>query len=187
MSRRSAYGARLDYSPPPPTNCAKFLYYSWRLCSVVFSHFVMISLVVAYCILGAVTFERLESQHEREVKKNISQIRANTTYSIWQMTNRVSYLSQSNWTSDVLDMLKEFENAILLEMKVRGWDGSESPDRLQWTFTGALFYSIVVITTIALKQRLLGFYWMLKVSLSPNNYKLDKEVCSKSAPIISNF
>ncbi|XP_047523446.1 uncharacterized protein LOC125061853 [Pieris napi] len=148
MSRRSAYGARLDYSPPPPTNCAKFLYYTWRLCSVVFSHFVMISLVVAYCILGAVTFERLESQHEREVKKNISQIRANTTYSIWQMTNRVSYLSQSNWTSDVLDMLKEFENAILLEMKVRGWDGSESPDRLQWTFTGALFYSIVVITTI---------------------------------------
>ena len=44
------------------------LYYTWKLCSVVFSHFVMISLVVAYCILGAVTFEKLEAQHEKEVR-----------------------------------------------------------------------------------------------------------------------
>lgn len=43
------------------------LYYTWKLCSVVFSHFVMISLVVAYCILGAVTFEKLEAAYEREV------------------------------------------------------------------------------------------------------------------------
>lgn len=43
------------------------LYYTWKLCSVVFSHFVMISLVVAYCILGAVTFEKLEAGYEREV------------------------------------------------------------------------------------------------------------------------
>ncbi|KAH9633785.1 hypothetical protein HF086_005419 [Spodoptera exigua] len=43
---------------------------------------------------------------------------------------------------------QDFENAILLEMKVRGWDGNESTDHIQWTFTGALFYSIIVITTI---------------------------------------
>ncbi|XP_045498938.1 uncharacterized protein LOC123696653 isoform X2 [Colias croceus] len=146
MSRRHRV-ERLEY-PPPPSKCAKFLYYTWKLCSVVFSHFVMISLVVAYCILGAVTFERLESHHEREVKRNISQIRGNTTHSIWTMTNRVTYLNQANWTSEVVDMLKDFENAILLEMKVRGWDGNESTDHIQWTFTGALFYSIIVITTI---------------------------------------
>ncbi|VVC90351.1 unnamed protein product, partial [Leptidea sinapis] len=83
-----------------------------------------------------------------KVKMNISQIRSNTTHSIWRMTNSVTYLNQLNWTSDVVDMLKDFENAILLEMKVRGWDGNESTDHIQWTFTGALFYSIIVITTI---------------------------------------
>ncbi|XP_041980310.1 uncharacterized protein LOC121733967 isoform X2 [Aricia agestis] len=144
----SRYDIRVVYPPPPPSKCAKFLYYTWKLCSVVFSHFVMISLVVAYCILGAVTFEKLESQHEREVKQNISQIRGNTTHSIWMMTNRVSYLNQANWTAEVVDMLRDFENSILLEMKVRGWDGNESTDHIQWTFTGALFYSIIVITTI---------------------------------------
>ncbi|XP_052740949.1 uncharacterized protein LOC112044115 [Bicyclus anynana] len=148
MSRREMRLERADYPPPPPSKCAKVLYYTWKLCSVVFSHFVMISLVVAYCILGAVTFERLEAQHEREVKMNISQIRGNTTHSIWTMTNKVPYLNQTNWTAEVVDMLKDFENAILLEMKVRGWDGNESTEHIQWTFTGALFYSIIVITTI---------------------------------------
>ncbi|XP_045769126.1 uncharacterized protein LOC123870017 isoform X1 [Maniola jurtina] len=148
MSRRETRIERVDYPPPPPSKCAKVLYYTWKLCSVVFSHFVMISLVVAYCILGAVTFEKLEAQHEREVKMNISQIRGNTTHSIWTMTNKVPYLNQTNWTAEVVDMLKDFENAILLEMKVRGWDGNESTEHIQWTFFGALFYSIIVITTI---------------------------------------
>ena len=30
----------------------------------------------------------------------------------------------------------------------KGWDGKESEDTQTWTFTGALFYSITVITTI---------------------------------------
>lgn len=148
MSRREGRAERGEFPLPPPSKCAKVLYYTWKLCSVVFSHFVMISLVVAYCILGAVTFERLESQHEKEVKENISQIRSNTTQSIWSMTRAVPLLNKTNWTCDVSDMLKDFENAILFEMKVRGWDGNESPDTIQWTFFGALFYSIIVITTI---------------------------------------
>ncbi|XP_026319072.1 uncharacterized protein LOC113229625 isoform X3 [Hyposmocoma kahamanoa] len=142
--------ARSDYTmpPPPPSKCAKVLYYTWKLCSVVFSHFVMISLVVAYCILGAVTFEKLEAAYEREVKMNVSMLRANTTDSIWRMTNHTLVLEHVNWTRDVATMLKDFENSILYEMKVRGWDGNEAPNQIQWTFTGALFYSIIVITTI---------------------------------------
>ncbi|RVE51972.1 hypothetical protein evm_003438 [Chilo suppressalis] len=69
MSRRDVRVGRVECPPepmPPPSKCAKVLYYTWRLCSVVFSHFVMISLVVAYCILGAVTFEKLEAWHEKE-------------------------------------------------------------------------------------------------------------------------
>lgn len=33
-------------------------------------------------------------------------------------------------------------------MKQDGWDGNEDENVIQWTFAGALFYSIIVITTI---------------------------------------
>lgn len=33
-------------------------------------------------------------------------------------------------------------------MNKDGWDGIEDVKKLQWTTTGALFYSIIVITTI---------------------------------------
>lgn len=43
-------------------------------------------------------------------------------------------------------------------MEKEGWDGSEGEDDIQWTFAGALFYSIVVITTI-------GKFWKLIIKL----------------------
>ena len=41
-----------------------------------------------------------------------------------------------------------FEADLVRLMKKGGWDGNESNSTQQWTFSGALFYSIVVITTI---------------------------------------
>lgn len=43
---------------------------------------------------------------------------------------------------------QEFEKDLLNAMRKSGWDGSENPEQLNWTFTGSLFYSIIVITTI---------------------------------------
>lgn len=44
---------------------------------------------------------------------------------------------------------QDFETNILKAMKEDGWDGYEpEANKTQWTFTGSLFYSIIVITTI---------------------------------------
>jgi len=43
--------------------------------------------------------------------------------------------------------MQGFEDSLLMKMK-EGWDGSEEENNIQWTFAGALFYSIIVITTI---------------------------------------
>lgn len=50
-------------------------------------------------------------------------------------------------------------------MNLHGWDGIEDPNRLQWTRMGALFYSIIVITTIGMCQ-LMVFVVVCSVSLS---------------------
>lgn len=83
-----------------------------------------------------------------QVKKSIKFIRGNLTDGIWQMTYSQPVLFETNWTLAVQAKLQGFETDILNSMKVRGWDGNEETDKLQWTFMGALFYSIIVITTI---------------------------------------
>lgn len=46
-------------------------------------------------------------------------------------------------------------------MKKNGWDGIESEDKIQWTFSGALFYSIIVITTIGEFEIIFFYYFFL--------------------------
>ncbi|CAO1441973.1 unnamed protein product [Diamesa serratosioi] len=136
--------------PPPPgrSKCMSCLCFSWKVFTCIFSHATLITLVVSYCVLGAFTFEQLEADFERTVKRNIRYIRGNTSEKIWKQTLNSSILRQENWTLVTIKHLQDFEASILAAMKKDGWDGIESEDKIQWTFSGALFYSIIVITTI---------------------------------------
>ena len=57
-------------------------------------------------------------------------------------------LHQENWTSEVSSSLKRFEKQLIIALKEEGWDGKEDEGTVTWTFAGALFYCITVITTI---------------------------------------
>lgn len=65
--------------PPPPgrSKCMSCLCFSWKVFTCIFSHATLITMVVAYCVLGAFTFERLEAENEREVSNLIYQILLN--------------------------------------------------------------------------------------------------------------
>ncbi|XP_021705095.1 uncharacterized protein LOC5572135 isoform X2 [Aedes aegypti] len=130
------------------SKCMSFVCFMWKLFTCIFSHVTLVAMVVAYCFLGAFTFEHLEAENERNVKKGISSIRVNLTDAIWKMTNDKPVLHHHNWTEAAIIHLQSFEKEILTAMKKDGWDGIEDVDQIQWTFFGALFYSIIVITTI---------------------------------------
>jgi hypothetical protein len=51
-----------------PSRCSTFLHYTWKVCSCVFSHVILVSLVVSYCIMGAFTFQSLEKNNEIKVR-----------------------------------------------------------------------------------------------------------------------
>lgn len=63
-----------------PSRCMRFLRLLWKFSRCVFSHVTLISLVVAYCLIGAYAFEALEANHEKEV--NCETPLANLWYSL---------------------------------------------------------------------------------------------------------
>lgn len=83
-----------------------------------------------------------------QVKKGIKQIRLNITNHLWNFTQEQDALIEDNFTMGAQIYLQSFEKALLDAMNKDGWDGIEDAEKLQWTTTGALFYSIIVITTI---------------------------------------
>lgn len=84
-----------------------------------------------------------------QVKKNISTIRGNVTDELWKLaTIKTEVLEEGNFTKEVIIRLQDFERSLLKAMTKDGWNGEEDMENVQWTITGALFYSIIVITTI---------------------------------------
>jgi hypothetical protein len=83
-----------------------------------------------------------------QVKRNISKIRSNVTEDLWHLFQATDVLIEGNWTAVVSDRLRAFEQDLLRSMRSDGWDGTEEENAVQWSFAGALFYSIIVITTI---------------------------------------
>lgn len=82
------------------------------------------------------------------MKNEVKYIRLNLSSDLWSYTQKLDYLKKEEWTKHAAEELQDFEKKILETMKTGGWDGSEDTDKLQWTNMGALFYSIIVITTI---------------------------------------
>eukprot|EP00095_Tigriopus_kingsejongensis_P012240 maker-scaffold87_size395581-snap-gene-1.14 protein:Tk12240 transcript:maker-scaffold87_size395581-snap-gene-1.14-mRNA-1 annotation:"AGAP004717-PC" len=134
--------------PSGPTKGQTCLKILGSICSFLFSHIGLLSLVVGYCFLGAFIFEELERYNEIDVKRNMTKTREAVTETLWDITREMQVLRQDNWTNEVTNELRNFEKNLIIALKERGWDGSEDETQVNWTFAGSLFYSITVITTI---------------------------------------
>lgn len=135
------------------TFCKKFIKF-------LFSHIGLCAMVVAYCVAGGFIFEHLESTNEKEecIKKmnTYNPLQNSTRYKMWEVAK--SFGGDPDDEDNIEQALAEYEK--LLE-KFRddviaiGYDGrnctrmgeTDGPG-YEWSFPGALLFSVTVVTTI---------------------------------------
>ncbi|CAL8142730.1 unnamed protein product [Orchesella dallaii] len=138
----------MEDEPEERTKCQYCITGFKQFITFLLSHVGLLTLVVGYCLIGAVTFKALEADHEKEVKRAMVRVREAVSEDLWQMTRKTDIIIPKNWTANASKRLQDFETELVKAIRTSGWDGNEDTEQLNWTFTGALFYSIVVITTI---------------------------------------
>ncbi|CAI9716585.1 T family of potassium channels 18-like [Octopus vulgaris] len=114
-----------------------------------FSHVGLTGSVVAYNIFGGWIFMELEAPHERDLRKEVSSIRSKyrailANVSTQQGANNDS-LSNSGY---IYDNIVKFEEELVRFIATTEWNGLDEEFELQWSYTGALLYSVTVVTTI---------------------------------------
>ena len=115
----------------------------------MFSNVGICVLVVGYLLVGAVAFQQIEGPEELKIKYTVGEYRNQTVLRLWSITEKWNTLHPANWTQEVAKIMQEYQARIIVEAN-SGYDGSDVPN-YQWTFSGALLYSITVITTIGKK------------------------------------
>ena len=91
---------------------------------------------------------KLEAPNEILLKNNIKTTRRLTAELLWNKTYEMNVFYPENWTAMAEQVLLEFTMEVFEATKKKGWDGNDGESELQWTFPGAMLYSITVITTI---------------------------------------
>ncbi|XP_064618783.1 potassium channel subfamily K member 18-like [Lineus longissimus] len=121
--------------------CKKFV-------AFFFSQVGLCCLVVAYSIMGGFLFKTLEAENEMSQKSTMLKTRQRHVERLWNLTIELNILYRPNWTLGASAILHEFQHEVYKATKEKGWDGKDASQEIQWSFAGALLYSVTVITTI---------------------------------------
>ncbi|KAG8187501.1 hypothetical protein JTE90_022894 [Oedothorax gibbosus] len=130
------------------SKCGRCRYYCRTGSAFLFSHIGLCGLVFGYTVMGAFTFVSLEAEHETNKKHQMRREEEMVVESLWSLTVSGEVLNETRWTENATATLRHFETELVQAMRKDGYDGNYDVENLQWTFSGALLYSIIVITTI---------------------------------------
>lgn len=119
-----------------------------KFTAFLFSTIGLSCLLVAYTIVGGFIFVELEAEYEKSKKHNIVIQRKHHLQKLWNMTEEVNVFHPENWTILAEKILRDYERVVYQATKRDGWGGNDEETELQWTFAGAMLYSITVVTTI---------------------------------------
>jgi len=136
---------RSVYAPPKKSVWQRFKDGFRTFIAFIFSNVGICVVVIGYLILGAFMFQHIE-EPETVVESPIVLKRHNAVMRLWNITERYNTLHQKDWSNEVRSVIASYQQDVIDAID-DGYDGKDIPDNM-WSFSGALLYSITVITTI---------------------------------------
>ena len=129
-------------------NCCK------KVLKFVFSHIGLCGMVIAYSITGGFIFQHLEQTNEleecRKARDRYDPLLNATSNTLWEISTNFRNDEDMEWAlGEFVKQLNNFRTDVL----ALGYDGKnctqmEDEKKYQWSFSGALLFSVTVITTI---------------------------------------
>ncbi|XP_071094261.1 TWiK family of potassium channels protein 18-like [Haliotis cracherodii] len=105
-------------------------------------------LVIGYSIMGGFIFMKLEAEQEIKNRFEVESTRHLYVKRLWNVTVNLNILFEANWSASADEIFRDFQQDIYKTVRETGWDGTETEEAVEWTYAGALLYSVTVITTI---------------------------------------
>ena len=134
--------------------------------------------MVGYTVFGGFIFAKLEAPNEAILKNDVQESRRWHVEMLWNLTYELNVLYPENWTRMADEIMANYTRKVFVATKNNGWDGTDVESELQWTFAGALLYSITVVTTIG-KLLFINNKWLRRLIQLFLYCKMELKFCSQ--------
>uniref|UniRef100_A0A5S6Q370 Potassium channel domain-containing protein n=1 Tax=Trichuris muris TaxID=70415 RepID=A0A5S6Q370_TRIMR len=125
-----------------------FKWFCLKVISLLFSHIGLCSLVASYAAMGAAVFRAIEFPFEQQVQGHMRNDTEQIMRELLKFTKEQAVLNPREWMELADGLLKDYETKLVHAVNFEGYDGEDEQIKYQWTFFGALLYSITIFTTI---------------------------------------